>query len=221
MNKKIGCIVLAVAGWVGLVMPAVAAPPEISPSGIRESQDAVANTFLLDQLRSEIEQVISYREAFKSLISDPKLGPQAKAVEGKVAALVAHSERLAASSRLAEAISAAGEAKRLVVDSIVKLRSGETVVVSLSFDNPMQEYTYEQRRFASNEAMVRMMEEEGRASDPRQRKIVDGFSSEGRRLRQLAEKNAGIGKYAEAVCAMEAASAELTKALQVMGVPVF
>lgn len=221
MNKKIRRIVMVAAGWICLVMQADAAPPEISASPPSESQDAVANAFLRDQLRSEIEQVLSYRDALKSLTSDPILGPKATAAEAKVAALVAHSKRLAAASRLAEAKSVAEEANRFVVESIVKLRSGETVVVSLSFDNPMQEYAYEQRRFESNEVMVLLMVEEGRASDPRQKNIVDRFSSEGRRLRQLAEKDAGMGKFAEAVRSMEAASTELTKALQAMGVPVF
>lgn len=221
MNKKIGRIAIASAGWICLVMPVDAAPTEISGSVSGESQDAVGNAYLREQLRSEIELVVSYRNAFKSLTSDPSLGPRARAAEAKVAALVAHSERLAASSRLAEAISVAEEANRLVVESIVRLRNGETVVVSLSFDNPMQEYAYEQRRFKSNEVMVLMMVDEGRASDPRQRKIVDEFSNEGHRLHQLAEKDAGIGKYAEAVRSMEAASVELTKALQAMGVPIF
>lgn len=221
MNKKICRIVMTAAGWICVSMPLSAAPPDISARAARESPDAVANTFLRDQLRSEIEQVVSYRDALKSLTSDPRLGSQARAAEASVAALVGHAERLAALSRLAEAISVAEEAKRLIIESIVKLRSGETVVVSLSFDNPMQEYAYEQRRYESNEAMVLMMVEEGRASDPRQRKVVDGFSREGRRLLQLAEKDAAMGKFAEAVLSLEAASVQLTKALQAMGVPVF
>jgi len=221
MKRSIRHVVMIAFGWLGVMAPVEAAPPLASEGSSKESQDVVSNAFLRDQLRSVIEQVVSYRGALKALTSDAKLGTQAKAAEAKVAALVSHSEKLAASNRLPEAISVAEEANRLVVETIAKLRSGETVVVSLSFDSPMDEFAYEQRRFESNEVMVGMLLDEGRASDPQQRKLIEGLNSEGRRLREQAEQNARIGKYAEAVRSMEAANAQMVKAMQNMGVPVF
>lgn len=218
MKKYTRHAVVIVAGWLGFMASAEAASPDAANIVPRDTRDS---SFLREDLRSVIEQVASYRGGLKAMMSDEKLGPQAKAAEAKIDALLNRSERLALSNRLSEALSVANEANRVIVDTIVRLRSGETVVVSLSFDSPMEEYAYEQLRFESNEMMVVMNIDEGRAADPRRRKLVEDYVAEGRRLRVQAEKSAQIGKYAEAVKSMESASGKLIKAMQFMGVPVF
>lgn len=196
-----------------------AAPGEAVGNVASESRaDA---SLVREELHSVIAQVASYRGGLKAMMADVKLGPRAKEAEAKIDILVKRSEQLAANDRLTEALSVANEANRLIVEAIVRLRSGDTVVVSLTFDSPMEEYAYEQRRFESNEVMVAMNIDEGRAVEPPKRKVVDDHLGEGRRLRAQAEKSAQIGKYPEAVRAMEAASGKLIKALQAMGVPVF
>lgn len=218
MKKNTAHAIVIIAGWIGFMASADAAPPDAISIAPRDSRDA---SFLREDLRSVIEQVASYRGGLKAMTSDDKLGARAKAAEAKIDALLNRSERLALTNRLSEALSVANEANRLIVDTIVKLRSGETVVVSLTFDSPMEEYAYEQRRFESNEVMVAMNVEEGRAVDPLKRKAVEDYLNDGRRLRVQAEKNAQIGKYAEAVRSMEAASGKLIKAMQAMGIAVF
>lgn len=219
MNKNTRQAVAIVAGWFGLMASAGAAPPDAGGMIARESRDDAA--FLRDELHAAIEQVASYRGGLKAMMVDEKLGPRAKAADARIDALLKRAERLAVTNHLSEALSLANEASRLIVETIVKLRSGETVVVSLTFESPMEEYAYEQRRFESNEVMVEMNIAEGRASEPASRKVVDEHVNEGRRLRVQAEKSAQTGKYAEAVRSMEAASGKLIKAMQAMGIPVF
>jgi len=218
MKKNAKHVVVIVAGWLGFMASSESAPPDAASVALRDTQDS---SFLREDLRSVIEQVASYRGGLKAMATDDKLGPRAKAAEAKIDALLSRSERLALNNRLSEALSVANEANRLIVDTIVRLRSGETVVVSLTFDSPMEEYAYEQLRFKSNEMMVVMNIDEGRAADPLKRKLVEDYVSEGRHLRVQAEKSAQIGKYPEAVSSMEAASGKLIKAMQSMGVPVF
>ena len=81
-------------------------------------------------------------------------------------------------------------------------------------------FEYEKKRFGSNEVMVEMMIGEGRAVGDK-RRLVDTFVGEGRKLRDQADTQAVAGQYAEAVTSMEKASAQLIRALQSMGVPVF
>lgn len=166
------------------------------------------------------EQLEMYRSSLRDLSADPERGAAAKSLLSRVDALAADSRALAEGGRLGDANKKLGEAYRLAVEEMSRLRAGQEVVLSLKFDTPADEYAYERKRFVSNEMMVDMMVAEGRASGERQ-KLVDGFVSEGRRLGGDAEARANSGQYEEAVKLMEQASAQLIRALQSMGLPVF
>lgn len=166
------------------------------------------------------EQLEMYRASLNELSADPERGAAARALLGRIDGLATESRSLADAGRFGDANKKLGEAYRLAVEELSRLRAGQEVVLSLKFDTPADEYAYERKRFASNEMMVDMMVAEGRASGERQR-LVDGFVTEGRRLGGEAEARAGSGQYEEAVKLMEQASAQLVRALQSMGLPVF
>lgn len=217
MNKKIGRHLVALVCLLGLVTPLLAAPDQSSGG----AGDVVVNAFLRDQIRSVIDQVRAYRGALKSLTQDAKRAVQAKAAEMKIEAFVRRAEKLAADNRLKEALGAAEEANRLTVESIVQMRSGETVTVSLSFDSPEQEFAYEKRRFESNEVMVAMALDDGRSVAANTHRNVEALLLDARRQRDLGEREAAAGKYAAAVPVLEGANRLMTRALQELGVPVF
>ncbi len=185
------------------------------------SDDVVVNAFQRDQIRSQIDQVRSYRGALKSLTEDRRFATQAKAVEVKIDALLRRAEQLMTETRLNEAVAAANEANRLVIETLTRMRSGDTVVVSLSFENPAQEFAYEVRRFESSEIMIAMALEDGKAGASVSRKSIDAQLKEARRQRQISEREAGLDKHADAVQLMEGANRQLNRVLQELGVPVF
>ena len=167
-----------------------------------------------------LEQVAAYRGSLQAMTREARIGAQAKEVLAAVDGLMARSARQAAASELKDALALATEANRLSIEAITKLRSGETVTISLEFATPADEYAYEQKRFDSGEAMVGMMVGEGRAEgDTRSR--VDQFLGEGRKLKRQAESEARAGRHQEAVKLMEGAYQQLNRALQTMGVPAF
>jgi len=166
------------------------------------------------------EQVATYRLSIVELTRDAKAGAAAKALLDRIDILSAEAKQLAAGGRLGEANKKLADAYKLAVEEISRLRAGQEVVLALKFDTPADEYAYEQKRFASSEIMVEMMIGEGRAEGD-QRRLVDGFVGEGRRMKTQAESHAQGGRYREAVAAMEKASTQLNRALQSMGVPVF
>lgn len=217
MNNKIGRYLVVLVCLLGLTMPLQAAPDPSSGG----ADDVVVNAFLRDQIRSVIDQVRAYRSALKSLTQDAKRGVQAKAAEMKIEAFVRRAEKLALDNRLKEALGAAEEANRLTVESIVQMRSGETVVVSLSFDTPEQEFAYEKRRFESNEVMVAMARDDARSAGANTRGNIEALLTDARRQRDLGEREASAGKYAEAVPLLEGANRQMTRVLQELGVPVF
>lgn len=213
MRKKIRRQLATLACLFGLFAPL--------PAAVGQTDDVVSNAFVRDQIRNVIDQVKAYRGALKALTQDAKFLVQAKTAETKIEALLQRVDKLTRENRLKEALGVAEEANRLIVDAIVRMRSGETVVVSLSFDSPAQEFAYEKRRFESSEVMIGMAIEDGRNITANARGNVDRLLAEARQQRDFGEREAAAGKYAEAVRTLEEANRRMTRALQELGVPVF
>ncbi len=192
-----------------------AASRKMSPDGTGLSESALRRS-----LADKQEQVMSYRASVVDLTRDGKLGPQARQLLLQLDVLLSEATKLADGARLSEANKKMAAAYKLVVEEISRLRAGQEVVMSLTFETPADEYAYEVKRFTSNLTMVDMMVAEGRA-DGAKRTLVDRFVEEGQRLRSMAEIEAGGRRHKEAVSVMEQASVQLTRALQAMGLAVF
>lgn len=182
-------------------------------SGLTESAQRQA-------LADMAEQVATYRAAIVDLARDASIRNEAQALLGRLDALSGESKQLADSARLGDANKKLAAAYKLAVEELSKLRAGHEVIISLKFDTPADEFTYEQKRFSSNITMVEMMVAEGRAEGEK-RRLIDRFVEEGNRLKGAAEIEAKAGQYKEAVATMEKATTQLNRALQFMGIPVF
>lgn len=187
---------------------------------LSQGEGALSDSAQRKSLQDLGDQVEMYRSSLGELAADREKGEAARSLLGRIDALRAESGQLAQGGRLGEANRKMADAYKLAVEEMSRLRAGQEVVLSLKFDTPADEYAYERKRFASNEIMVDMMIAEGRAEGDK-RRLVDGFVDAGRRLGAQADTQANSGQYAEAVKLMEQASAQLIRALQSMGVPVF
>ncbi len=167
-----------------------------------------------------IEQVATYRASVEEVATHPRIGSAARVLLTRIDAKSAEARKRAGAGELALANRLLGEAYQLAVSELSRLRSGEEVVHSLNFSSAAEEYAYEIRRFESNQLLVNMMVGDGKADGDR-RSAIDNFQSEGRRLLGEADGQARAGQYKEAVHLMEAATGQLNRALQLMGVPVF
>ena len=192
-----------------------AASRKISPDGGGLSESA-----LRQSLADKLEQVMTYRAAVLDLTRDSKLGAQARQLLLQIDVLLGESKQLADGGRLNEANKKMASAYKLSVEEISRLRAGQEVVISLTFETPAAEYAYETKRFASNLTLVDMMVAEGRADGSR-RATVDGFVSEGQRIKAQAQLQADAAQHQEAIAIMEKANAQLNRALQAMGLAVF
>ena len=164
-----------------------------------------------------LEQVATYRRALDD-VSGSGAG-QAREAAGRVDTLRSEAAALANGGRIVDANRKLGEAYRHAVETLSRLRAGQTVTLSLNFATPADEYRYELQRFESSEILVGLMINEGRADGARTR--VDGFLREGRRLHGVAAASADSGDHGDAITAMEEAAAQLNLALQAMGLPAF
>lgn len=166
------------------------------------------------------EQVAAYRASLVELAHDKKLEAAAQDALRRADALAEEGRKLAAAGHYGDANKKMAEAYKLEVEELSRLRAGQEVVMALKFDTPADEYAYEQKRFQSNQILVNMMIDEGRAPGE-QRGLVDRFVTEAGTIKAEAEAQAAAGGYPEAVKTMEKASARLNRALQAMGLPVF
>ena len=167
-----------------------------------------------------IEQVATYRASVEEVATHPRIGSAARVLLTRIDAKSAEARKHVGAGELAQANRLLGEAYQLAVSELSRLRSGEEVVHSLNFSSAAEEYAYEIRRFESNQLLVTMMVNDGKADGDR-RSAIDSFQSEGRRLLGEADGQARAGQHKEAVRLMEAATGQLNRALQLMGVPVF
>lgn len=178
--------------------------------------DSAQRKIYLDQS----EQIATYRRSVIDLSRDPQLADAARSLLVRVDQLVAEAAQLSAANRLGEANKKLADAYKLVTEDIARLRQGHEVVMSLKFDTPAEEFSYEEKRFGSNQIMVDMLIADGKADGDR-RKLIDPLLAEAARLKREAEMHAQNGGHREAVKAMERANGQLVRALQMMGVPVF
>lgn len=188
---------------------------KISPNGSGLSDSAQKKS-----LADLAEQVATYRASVQDLTSDAKLAGPAKQLLARVDALSNESRQLAAAGQLGDANKKLASAYKVVVEQLSAMRAGHEVVLSLKFETPADEFAYEQKRFSSNLVMIDMLIREGRA-DGQKRVLVDTFINEGHRIKALADTEATAHRHKEAVVMIEKATAQLNRALQSMGVPIY
>ena len=192
---------------------AAAASRRLSRQGDTLSESAQRSTF--QDLR---EQIATYRASVAALSADPRHGASARELLARIDAQSAESARLAEAGRWGDANRRLAETYQHTAQEISRLRAGQEVVLALKFETPADELAYEQRRFKSNEIMIDRLIGEGRAD---RQGMVDAFVRQGRALQEQAEARARAGDAGGAVPLMEQANAQLNRALQAMGVPVF
>lgn len=163
-------------------------------------------------------QVATFRTALEDLAKQGS--SDARAAVARIGELQADAAKAAEAGRWPDATRRLSDAYRLAIESVSRLRAGQTVTLSLNFGTPREEYDYETRRFDSTSLLVNMMIDDGRAAGER-RNLIDGFSREGGRLRLAAGEQAQNGDYKAAIATMENAVGQLNRALQAMGVPAF
>lgn len=198
-----------------------AASRKMSPDGSGGgSGNSLSEAALQKSLDDKAQQVATYRASLVDMTRDPKQGVAARQLLARLDVLLSEAKQFSDGGRLSEANKKMAAAYKLTVEEIARLRAGQEVVLSLTFETPADEYAYEQRRFDSNLTLVEMMVAEGRA-EGQKRGLVNGFVTEGQRLRTLAHTDAEARRHKAAVELMEQASGQLNKALQSMGLPVF
>jgi len=167
-------------------------------------------------LRDEIR---SYLQAFDEALLAK--GPAAAALlnRGQVNDLLAEADRLEAAGDPASAQNRLKEVYNLAVSALTRVRENETVVYTLDFRTPADEYRYEQNRYQSYAMLVAQMRESSELGE-QALKLAQRYQDEGENLLKQAEAEAASGQYPQAIQTMEEANKRLVRSLQMLGLSI-
>jgi hypothetical protein len=169
--------------------------------------------------RQMLEELNSYSASLSQAVLENG-GTGGTAAIQRIDRLVAQAAQMTAGGRHGEAGRLIREALGLAVATLSELRAGQTVVLSLKFDTPADEYAYEQKRHQSNEMLIDTLLQEGKIDQGR-RQLLDRYLEESFRLRSQAEQAARGGDYPGAIKIMEKANDQLMSALRASGLANF
>ncbi|MFQ5618239.1 MAG: hypothetical protein ACE5FR_04635 [Rhodospirillales bacterium] len=174
------------------------------------------------QARTRYERLRRHIDSYLKSASEGSGGTGADTVwqsaATKLTASTAEAEALAADGRYVDASKLLAKTYRAVVAAIAESRRGQTVISSLRFAGPEDEFDYERRRNDSYEMLLELMlsERQGTATGAL-RALVERSVAESRSLRGQADHAAAAGDYQTAIDAMEEATRRLTRALRAGG----
>ncbi len=192
----------------------------LSRSSSMLTNDTNSANVLRRQFDEHAVQVESYRQTLQDMTSTPQTANSARQTIIRLDQLTHEGRKLLETGRLNDANIRMASAYKIAVAEITRLRDGQEVVMRLQFANPREEFLYELKRFHSNEILVGMMSKEERISLDT-RKQVDSHFNAAVDLKNEANSKASANDYPAAVKYMEKAIAQLNRALQIIGVPVF
>ncbi len=165
------------------------------------------------------EEIDSYLRAFDEALLAK--GPSAAGLlnRGRLNELLDQSTYLEENGDALAAHNRLKEAYGMAVSALTQARDNETVVYSLNFRTPADEYDYEQNRHRSYVMLVEQMSQSTELSEQAVA-LAMRYADEGAKLRQQAESQAAAGRYQEAIATMEEANKRLVRALQMMGLSI-
>lgn len=177
--------------------------------------DQIADAKQRTDYQARLDSTRALLDAQKRIAAEKK-EPRAGETTRQVESMIAEAERHAQGGRLAEAKRTIDQAYLTVKAAIGSMRGGETVVRSLHFATPLEEYHYEVDRNDTHRMLVDMLlkEKRGGSTDA----MVDQALATSAQLRARAEAEAARQDHPAAIKTLEDSTRELVKAIRAAGV---
>lgn len=140
--------------------------------------------------------------------------PEAAEATRRIEGLVAQAEARAAAGQLDEARPLIDRAYLTARVSIESLRRGDTLVRSLQFASPREEYDYEVDRNDTHRMLIQMLLADRKDAAS----LMASFVARAAELRAQAEAAAARGEHGGAIKALEDATRELVRAIRAGGI---
>jgi len=118
----------------------------------------------------------------------------------------------------ASARSVLQQARQMIVAALIKIRNNETVVYTVEFQTPADEFRYERERYQEYTALGQRLLDGGDLESSRVL-MFERLKQNGDRLNQEALALAAEGDYETAISRMETAVNKLVQGLRLLGIP--
>ena len=131
---------------------------------------------------------------------------------------ISDAKKLKQQSRLKEGRKVLDEAYVAAKVAIEHLRGGETLVRSLNFETPEEEYHYEVDRNDTHSMLVKVLLTDKIKASDNVKETVDKFMAKAKDLRLKADGQADNGKYESAISTLEQSTKEIVHAIRGAGI---
>ena len=163
------------------------------------------------------ESVIALKDAFNR-ISDENNEEESKGkVNKQLDQLVGQADRLLNNGEIPQARIEIDKAYHLVKVSIEAIRSGQTLVRSLQFESPQEEYVYEIDRNDTHSMLVGLLIDEEKQSSSINSRIMENVEK-ANILRKQAESYAVAEAFEQAIELLEQSTKQLVRAIRSAGI---
>jgi tetratricopeptide (TPR) repeat protein len=186
-------------------------------AGAANNKPAASTENLALEVGSIRNEIDAYLESFTQALSEK--GPSMAGLLDRqyVADLLSRAEQSQSLGEFDTARSALNQAKQLVVAALIKIRNNETVVYTVEFQTPADEFRYERERYQEYTALGQKLLDSGELETSRVL-LFEQLKKNGERLSQEALALAGKGDYPDAINRMEMAVIKLIQGLRLLGV---
>jgi tetratricopeptide (TPR) repeat protein len=184
-------------------------------SNTRRKQSHQKDLIEIESTRAEID---AYLESYRAALSDKTPDAGQALDQDQVEGLISSAEQSRSDGDIQSAKNALNQARQLVVAALVEIRDQETVVYTVEFETPADEFRYEQERYREYVALgekVLASEE----VDQSRKLIFQQLSDGGKQLSSEAVAWAEEGDYDSAINRMQVAIKKMVQGLQLLGLP--
>lgn len=164
----------------------------------------------------EKTSVEALRKAYNR-VSEEKNYKGKEQINTKVDYFVKIADDLSDKTQFVQAKAELDKAYQLLKISIEAIRGGETLVRSLNFASPEEEYHYELDRNDTHSMLVQLLVSDKGVSDYTQTQ-VDKFTTMAKSLRTEAEQSAHQGEFKDAILMLEQSTKQLVRAIRSAGI---
>ena len=135
----------------------------------------------------------------------------------RIEELIGEANRLAAANQPPQAENVLNKAYLLAKAAVSSMRDGDTLVRSLNFATPEEEYRYELDRNETHLMLIKVLSSE-KSRIHTMEEMLNRFSDKATQLRSQAEKASATGDYAQAIELLEGSTRELVRAIRSLGI---
>lgn len=182
----------------------------------RLSQHRVTEEHLQTAYDKRLHSVRAFLKAYERVAQEKGSSSIAARQEEMLTRIIAEAENNARAGKLADAKAALDKAYHITKTQLREMRGGDTLVRTLNFETPKDEYAYEVDRNDSHKMLLKIAIGEQKPG-AKTVELIEKLRAKAMDLRAVAENRAKDGDYKAAVQSLEASTQELLKAIRLSG----